>query len=130
MARQELDSPDTAATAATAAAADPQLPSPPSDESLLHYLISLQSFEGSWSLKRELLGVLGLDEGAVKAQMDGVDDRVVATALVIAVFEARLEGLKGSWELVGDKGRAWLEGEVGDGNVEEWVQRGKKVLAA
>ncbi|KAJ6200158.1 von Willebrand factor type A domain-containing protein [Bipolaris maydis] len=130
MARQELDSPDTAATAATAAAADPQLPSPPSDESLLHYLISLQSFEGSWSLKRELLGVLGLDEGAVKAQMDGVNDRVVATALVIAVFEARLEGLKGSWELVGDKGRAWLEGEVGDGNVEEWVQRGKKVLAA
>lgn len=60
--------------------------------------------------------------------MQGGDEKVAATALVIAVLEKRLGGLRGSWELVGDKGRAWLEGEVGDANVEEWVQRGMKVL--
>ncbi|EMD70119.1 hypothetical protein COCSADRAFT_132672 [Bipolaris sorokiniana ND90Pr] len=119
-----LDDPDTAA------AADPHLASPLSDESLLHHLISLQSFEGSWSLTSGLPGVLGLDEAGVRVKMEGegVDERVVATALVIAMFEEKLEGLRGSWELVDEKGRAWLEGEVGDGNVEEWVQRGRKVL--
>lgn len=122
MARQENDSNTVAKTS------DTQPPASVTGEALLHYLISLQSFEGSWSLSSELLGVLGLDEAAVKAQMQGVDEKVAATVLVIAVLEKRLEGLRGSWELVGDKGRAWLEGEVGDGNVEEWVQRGKKVL--
>ena len=71
-----------------------------------------------------------MDEAGVRVKMEGegVDERVVATALVIAMFEEKLEGLRGSWELVDEKGRAWLEGEVGDGNVEEWVQRGRKVL--
>ena len=124
MARQELDDPDTAA------AADPHLASPLSDESLLHHLISLQSFEGSWSLTSGLPGVLGLDEAGVRVKMEGegVDERVVATALVMAMFEEKLVGLGGSWELVVEKGGAWLAGVVGDGNVEEWVQRGRKVL--
>ncbi|EUC40488.1 hypothetical protein COCMIDRAFT_41192 [Bipolaris oryzae ATCC 44560] len=124
MARQENGSGTAGATS------DPQLPSSLSGESLLHHLISLQSFEGSWSLTPGLLGVLGLDEAGVRAKMEGegADEKVVATAIVIALFEERLEGLRGSWELVGEKGRAWLEGEVGGDEVEGWVERGKKVL--
>ncbi|EUC33829.1 hypothetical protein COCCADRAFT_94986 [Bipolaris zeicola 26-R-13] len=119
---------DSGTPPAAAALSTPQRPSSVTGETLLHYLISLQSFEGSWSLSSELLGALGLDEAGVKTQMQEGDEKVAATALVIAVLEKRLGGLRGSWELVGDKGRAWLEGEVGDANVEEWVQRGMKVL--
>ncbi|KNG51681.1 von willebrand domain-containing protein [Stemphylium lycopersici] len=84
-------------------------------EALLHHLISLQTFAGSWVFTSSLLITLGLDEKQVEAKtenMESVDKTVFVTALVVAVFEKRLAWWKGSWELVVDKARNWLEGEA------------------
>jgi hypothetical protein len=103
-------------------------------EELVHHLISLQSFAGSWSLTSRLLESLGLDEAHVKAEMnttDGeasLDETAFATALAITVFEDRLAEWNGSWELVVEKGRSWLVSEVGVENEAKYLDRARKVL--
>ncbi|EOA87980.1 hypothetical protein ACJQWK_09136 [Exserohilum turcicum] len=113
---------------------------PLSGETLLHHLIALQSFSGSWSLTPDLLRVLGVSSVRVQAEIDNnpnnpnpnppcnssnsgsgsedndaakLDETVFATALVIAVFQDRLAASKGSWELVVDKARSWLHAQLG-----------------
>ncbi|KAH7383858.1 von Willebrand factor type A domain-containing protein [Pyrenochaeta sp. MPI-SDFR-AT-0127] len=96
-------------------------------EELLHHLISLQTFEGSWECTAALLSELPLNQGLVKSEISGGGNKKhFATAIVIAVFEGKLGSFKGSWELVVDKAKEWLESEVGD--AERLVERARKVL--
>lgn len=90
----------------------------PKEEELLHRLISLQTFEGQWVLAGSLLQDLQISEEglASAAAKTGVDAEVFLTAVVIAVFEKKLKEFEGSWELVVDKAKGWLEEHgVGDG---------------
>ena len=99
-------------------------------EPLLHHLISLQTFAGSWVYNSSLLKSLRLDETVVKSSIyTGVNETAFATALVITVFEERLGEFKGSWELVVEKAKAFLESEVGGTDrAEEIIARAKYVL--
>lgn len=101
-------------TPSSAPSAPSVIPSIKTDEDLLHYLISLQTFSGSWTWSPELLELLKLDEALVR-RIDGrsrVSDEQLATALVIAVFEEKLAAFTGSWELIVEKAREWLAGDV------------------
>ncbi|KAI1672081.1 hypothetical protein L13192_02940 [Pyrenophora tritici-repentis] len=99
-------------------------------EPLLHHLISLQTFAGSWAYDSSLFKCLGLDETTVKSRIPtGVNQTAFATALVIAVFEERLGEWEGSWELIVEKARALLESKVGGtARAEEIIERAKEVL--
>jgi hypothetical protein len=111
--------------AAAAPAATAPLTKTPED--LSTYLISLQTFEGSWEVSPALLIALQIQDVTVKeaCAKAAVDAKVFLTALVIAVFERKLRASEGSWELVVDKAKGWLEGQ-GVGDVEVLV--GKATL--
>lgn len=102
-------------------------PSPPnlsSPEDLLHHLIALQTFEGSWEWSPSLFATLKIDEARIRQIMpgpNGANGAQLATAIVIAVFEERLAAYKGSWELVVDKARGWL-------GVDEMVEEARRVV--
>ncbi|KAH3943208.1 hypothetical protein HBH70_118000 [Parastagonospora nodorum] len=83
----------------------------PKEEELLHRLISLQTFEGQWVPAGSLLQDLEITEErlAGAAAKVGIEAEVFLTAVVVAVFEKKLKEFEGSWELVVDKARAWLE---------------------
>ncbi|KAH7082718.1 von Willebrand factor type A domain-containing protein [Paraphoma chrysanthemicola] len=93
-------------------------PASKTPEELSTYLISLQTFEGSWEGSSALLVALQIQEQTFKGEFEkaGVHATVFVTALVIAVFEKKLREFEGSWELVVEKARGWLEdqGVVGD----------------
>ncbi|KAH7412310.1 hypothetical protein DE146DRAFT_642797 [Phaeosphaeria sp. MPI-PUGE-AT-0046c] len=93
-------------------------------EELSHYLISLQTFEGSWELSAALLAALKIEETQVNTMCaeQSLKPTVLVTALVVAVFERKLKDLEGTWELVVEKAKGWLESqEVGD--VESMVEK-------
>ncbi|KAF2025690.1 VIT-domain-containing protein [Setomelanomma holmii] len=87
-------------------------PSNKTPEDLSMYLISLQKFEGSWEASAALFAALQIQSKAAKDECTkaGVDAKVFVTALVIAVFEKKLSAFEGSWELVVEKARGWLNG--------------------
>ncbi|KAF1848931.1 VIT-domain-containing protein [Cucurbitaria berberidis CBS 394.84] len=95
-------------------------PAPKTLEELLHYLIDLQTFEGSWEWSDTVVASIqsasvNLDKSLVERRIStGVHQKHLATAIVVVIFEVKLLEFKGSWELVVDKARAWLEAEVGD----------------
>lgn len=114
---------------------------PQTPESLLHHLISLQTFEGSWTYTTSLLSSLQstsfitLENTLLQDELSsGQNPIVLATAIVVVVFEEKLGEFRGSWELVVEKAREWLSGEVGggDGNgnvgLEELFERARKVV--
>ncbi|USP78781.1 uncharacterized protein yc1106_06055 [Curvularia clavata] len=115
-------------------AAQMPLPLALRSEDFVHHLISLQSFAGSWSLTSDLLNSLELEEARVKAEMSqaegdaALDETVLATALAIAIFQDYLSEWKGSWELIVEKGRSWLEGEVGAETAGKYLERARKVV--
>lgn len=118
--------PALSSPSAAAPAAKETKPSKSPEELLLH-LISLQTFEGSWECTVALLASLPLDQGLVKNEISsGTNKKQFATAIVIAFFEEKLAAFKGSWELVVDKAREWLESEVGDAG--KIVEKARKVL--
>ncbi|KAL2128356.1 hypothetical protein VTI74DRAFT_9284 [Chaetomium olivicolor] len=86
----------------------------------LAQLVSLQTFEGAWKWEWRLLVVLGVEEGVVKqrvaaAGLGGVEDDVLSTALVVVFLEERMKDKKDEWEMVVEKARGWLEGELTKG---------------
>lgn len=106
----------------------PATPPPPSltqePALFLHRLIALQSFSGAWSwnnrLEEVLRNGLGLSEAMVRGlqRKEGEELDVVATAVAVAVMEEKLAGLRGSWELVVEKARGWLDIQGKEGLVE------------
>jgi hypothetical protein len=98
-------------------------------EELTHHLISLQTFEGSWEFSQTLVGILGIEEEALRrvSAVRGADMKVFITAAVVVVFEQRLKAFEGSWELVVGKARDWL-GNQGVGDADELVEKAKVLL--
>ncbi|CAK1356789.1 unnamed protein product [Cercospora beticola] len=98
--------------------------------SALHDLIDLQTFSGSWKYSDELLDLIAIEDGDKVLQGFGTVDRDVATtALVVAYFETVLKDKKDVWEMVIQKARAWLAGNVtGKESVDEFVERAKGYL--
>ncbi|SMQ45178.1 unnamed protein product [Zymoseptoria tritici ST99CH_3D7] len=113
-----------AAPAGNSFLADEEVPpvDPEKPLSLLHKLISLQTFSGAWAWSDELLALLKLSapEEKILAQFGDVKD-LAATALVVAFLQAHLADDKEVWEMVVEKAKAWLGGKVGSEKVDETV---------
>ncbi|KAH9878236.1 hypothetical protein J1614_003453 [Plenodomus biglobosus] len=82
----------------------------------LQHLIALQSFSGAWAWSARLEDAfkkgVGISEAMVRALKAGETDveiHLLATAVAIAVLEVKLAELQGSWELVVEKARGWLD---------------------
>lgn len=92
------------------------LVTPSAPEQLTHLLISLQSFDGSWDASDQVLGYLqiAVSVAKVEAAKNELDEKVVVTALVVALFEKQLKAFEGSWELVVEKAKGWLGEQVQD----------------
>jgi hypothetical protein len=88
----------------------PKVSAPRAPEELSHYLISLQTFEGSWELSKALLEALYFEEEELFKLADEmhVHVSVIITAAVVTIFEKRLRAYEGSWELLIEKSKAWL----------------------
>jgi hypothetical protein len=98
-------------------------------EALTLHLISLQSFEGSWDATYSLLAPLRIEVPTLQSacREAGLDEKVFATALVVAVFEWKLKAFEGSWELVVEKAKGWLADQnVGD--VDELMAKTKDLV--
>ncbi|KAJ4414891.1 hypothetical protein N0V85_002959 [Neurospora sp. IMI 360204] len=105
----------------------------------LEALVSLQLFDGSWSWSEKLLEVLGqsqLTEKKVEERY-GVpmpNINMLATALVLAYLEVKLVEERDEWEMLADKAREWLRGELAKSSekgllsVEEYVEKLKESL--
>ncbi|KAF2475527.1 von Willebrand domain-containing protein [Lindgomyces ingoldianus] len=93
---------------------------PKTPDEILEILIALQTFEGFWEWSVTLFSALSINPSSTEQKMKdwslGLEKRAFATALAIAYFETKLVALQGSWELVVDKARGWLEdnGHGGD----------------
>ncbi|KPI43377.1 von Willebrand factor A domain-containing protein 5A [Cyphellophora attinorum] len=84
------------------------------DEQKLEQVILLQKFDGSWSADDEhLWKLLGVERATVAEtafnSFDQVDPHSVATIAALAWFQAKMLREKEVWEMVFDKGKAWLE---------------------
>ena len=73
----------------------------------MHALISLQTFEGFWTASKELAAILGMPEDDLNAGKNG---DVWCTLVVIKIFEDKLTDEEGTWGLVVDKAKDWLNG--------------------
>jgi hypothetical protein len=118
------------------AAVPPPPPAPPAPVSLgelppakkLDMLVSLQGFSGAWKWEKKVVGLLGLKEGvAVPGGLGGQSD-VLATAMVVVFLEEGLGELRDEWEMLMDKARGWLEGEMSGKTVEEYCEAVKGFL--
>ncbi|CAN9128564.1 unnamed protein product [Alternaria sp. RS040] len=86
---------------------------------LLQRLIARQSFEGSWAAIDKLPHdemKLGHDAAskAIAELTETNADQVLATATVVMFLEKKMQDEEGTWELVVEKARAWLENEVSE----------------
>ena len=76
-------------------------------ETKMRALIRLQKFDGSWEWGQSLLDITGADLS--KAKIPIREGAVAATALAIAFFRIYVHQAEATWELIVDKGVAWLE---------------------
>jgi Vault protein inter-alpha-trypsin domain/von Willebrand factor type A domain len=109
-----------------------------SEQEKMHELILLQNFDGSWDLGAALFAILGVKKETLaavfteefKAKLAGVmSEKVQATIAAIVFLEVRVRGEKEVWEMVVEKARAWVEGQVGNG-FEDETGDVKKLLSA
>ena len=90
---------------------------PPKRDSL-DELVTLQTFEGWWTLDDALLRVLKLSRGEAEKDVPGdVRLEVWATVLAVRFLEGKLADRKDAWELVVEKARGWLEEQGVSGEV-------------
>jgi hypothetical protein len=111
----------------------PQVLVPRTPEELNHYLISLQTFEGSWELSNALLDALHFEEEELFKLADElhVHVSVVITAAVVTIFEKKLRQFEGSWELLVEKSKAWLEEQglvESDHRLELWLSENLPIV--
>jgi hypothetical protein len=87
-----------------------------SDDAILSKLTDLQTFEGSWTWSTALLKLIKVNENnsaLTKAIADGVTKEMLATVLVVTFLEKKLAGEQGTWDLMVEKARDWVAGELG-----------------
>ena len=91
----------------------------------LDVLIELQTFEGFWEWDAALFAIISVSEKQaelVEAQI-GYGKQAVATALAVVFFERKLKSEKDAWELVVEKARGWLEGNIGEDGVHTLMEK-------
>ena len=91
----------------------------------LDVLIELQTFEGFWEWDAALFAIISVSEKQaelVEAQI-GYGKQAVATALAVVFFERKLKSEKDAWELVVEKARGWLEGNIGEDSVHTLMEK-------
>lgn len=91
----------------------------------LDVLIELQTFEGFWEWDAALFAIISVSEKQaeqVETQI-GYGKQAVATALAVVFFERKLKSEKDAWELVVEKARGWLEGNVGEDGVHTLMEK-------
>ena len=100
---------------------------PTKDPSILHQIISLQSFDGSWDLKPllELIGLASTPKANRPSSVrndEPLDVKIWATILAIRYLEDKLAHEEEAWELLVAKAHHWLKGVVDNGvhMSEEW----------
>lgn len=109
-------------------------PGPQTDEKKMHAIITLQSFEGSWSWEEKLFAILGLEPHEVETILSSGaglkdDEKVVfATILAVAFLEKKVAREKDAWELVVEKAEGWLAGSIYKKGVRDETERVKKAF--
>jgi len=111
-----------------------------SDMDLLMALLSFQRVDGGFDLDATMLGRLGIEPARIAAAAKDLPGdrktalRVLHTALVLAVLEARCADARDTWFAAVRKSRTWLKQAAGGWgpaiagkNVEQWV---KETVAA
>ncbi|KAL8838521.1 MAG: hypothetical protein Q9170_002101 [Blastenia crenularia] len=83
------------------------------DNEKVHCVIDLQDFEGWWEQSDELFSTLEMD-------VTGARSKRWVTVLVVKWLEVKMMAEKEVWDLVVDKAKAWLAGQVmGEGEMEK-----------
>lgn len=83
-------------------------------------LSRLQLFSGDFKLSKQLLKLLGFSHNQIDvikgklsiAQTDEKKETAFATVLVLVYLDTKLKDSEEEWELMADKARAHLEGEL------------------
>jgi len=106
--------------------------SPIQDPDPLHQIISLQCFDGSWTLK-PLLKTLGLPDNPAATGPGGKEpkaEKIWATILAIKYLEIKMAHEKDAWELLVEKAKGWLDGACagGAGTRDTWVKMAEKLI--
>ncbi|XP_046359724.2 von Willebrand factor A domain-containing protein 5A-like isoform X2 [Haliotis rufescens] len=76
-------------------------------------LVKLQEFDGSWSLTEDLAAVLHISMETIQKDSRQKKDNVWITALAICWFTLKCPDERSVWEMVVDKARDWLVGQLG-----------------
>lgn len=92
-----------------------------SEPEILTQLISHQSFNGCFLFNSSLLHTLGIALTAFEEHLSTLSSRYAGvgrdelfTAAVVLYMEKHMQGLRGEWELLGEKARGWLGEVCGD----------------
>ena len=88
----------------TAPASDLLSSSPSTPSEIVHAIIALQNFDGSWTASAEVERLLSLSPNAMVGHLDAV----LATVYVVVFLEQKMKSEEGVWELVVEKARGWL----------------------
>ena len=105
---------------------------PPAVEDGHVSILAWQLASGAWVLDDALIKAAGgaKEADAVRAEgADAADPKVWATSLALAVLEVRWQGFKEEWGAGAEKGRRWLDRQVG-GSEEagRWVDRARRLV--
>jgi len=95
-------------------------------------LISLQSFDGSYTLTEKIAAIVGksLDEIKNGASKGNLQEQVFVTALAISFFLTKLSAEKDVWELIVMKARKWLAKAIQPEQVDAAIQTATTFLEA
>ncbi|KAF8953531.1 hypothetical protein BGZ46_003187 [Entomortierella lignicola] len=98
--------------------------------SKLEILVELQTFEGSWKWDQDLFSVINIliTQAEKVAKDNNWDKDILATALVVAFFEKKLNKDKDTWELVTDKAREWLKGQIGQDQADALHEKATEIV--
>lgn len=94
----------------------------------MHELISLQTFDGSWKWTAKLFVLLGVDEEKVKGVLAGLDETVMATVLAVGFLEGMMPEEGGTWEMVVEKAKGWLERKTSESRYVNAVTKVKQAV--
>ncbi|KAF2399575.1 hypothetical protein EJ06DRAFT_582860 [Trichodelitschia bisporula] len=97
--------------------------------SAMQSLVDLQTFEGFWESNQRFWAIVHVDAWALLKKYPHFKPNVLATAVAIHFFQAKLAGEKEGWELLVDKARSWLESTIGGDKVDEVTAIAEKVIS-
>ncbi|KAK4189074.1 von Willebrand factor type A domain-containing protein [Podospora australis] len=114
------------------------MPLPDTTENILEKLVALQEFEGQWRWTDGLFSIIfgTQSKDAIKTKISvsglGSNDGLVATALVLVFLEEVCAAHKDEWEMLADKARDWMQGQIMStgGSVDRFVNKVRSVFAA